>query len=98
MRRLRARNLLLVVAFLIMFAIGAATNPSSDSLRPFLLALSLTICAKLAIEFAFGLPMYFLYVRLQPTERPARVRVFVAMLGLVVFFLYVFYAGVGAHA
>jgi hypothetical protein len=98
-RRLRARNLLLIVVFLLTLMVGTATNPSPDKLRPLLLAMSLAICAKLVIEFAFGLPMYFLgYVRLQPTERAARLRVFIVMFGLVALLLYLFYAGVGANA
>lgn len=97
-RRIRARNLVLIGIFVSVFAIGAATNPSADRVRPFMLTLALTICAKLVTEYLFGLPMRFLYVQLQPSERSARLRVLAGVFATAAFTIYLFYFGPQGHA
>jgi antibiotic biosynthesis monooxygenase (ABM) superfamily enzyme len=98
-RRIRARNLVLIVIFASVLATGAATSPSADRIRPFLLALVLTLCAKLVVEYLFGLPMRFLaYVQLQASEPAARRRVLVGMVAAAGFTLYLFYFGPQGHA
>jgi hypothetical protein len=97
-RRIRARNLVLIGIFVSVFGISAATNPSADGVRPFMLTLALTICAKSVTEYLFGLPMRFLHVQLQPSERSARLRVLVGMFAIAAFTIYLFYFGPQGHA
>jgi hypothetical protein len=89
-RRIRARNLTVLSFFGSALAILALTNPSTDRARPFLIAVGLTMCAKVVVEYLFGLPMRMRVV-LQPSERAMRARVLVAALGVAAFLLYLFY-------
>ena len=89
-RRMRARNLTVLIFFASALAILALTNPSPARARPFLIAVGLAMCAKLIAEYLFDLPMRMRVV-LQPSERAMRVRVLGAVLGVAAFLVYLFY-------
>ena len=69
-----------VLCILVLLGGVAAVDTDSwdDPLRPGLLLLASTICLKLILEYLLRLPMTFLYVRLQPGARGARMRVAIA--------------------
>lgn len=97
-RRIRARNLTVLSVFAAALAILALTDPSTDRARPFLIAVGLTLSAKLVVEYLLGLPMRIPRLVLQPSERAVRARVLIGTLLVAAFLLYLFYFGPRAAA
>lgn len=87
-RLIMVRNGIMALTFAIAFGVGFLVRADSDALQPGLFALGIAMCAKVIVEYLFGLPMRLMPVVAWPRDRPRRVRVLLAALVVMGWMIY----------
>ena len=87
-RLVRVRNGIVALTFVVSFGVGFLIRADSDPLQPGLFAIGIALCAKVIVEYLFGLPMRLPPVIAWPRDRPRRVRVLLAAPVVMAWFIY----------
>lgn len=87
-RLIRVRNGIVALTFVVVFGVGFLIRADSDALQPGLFALGIAMCAKVIVEYLFGLPMRLARVVAWPRDRPRRVRILLSALMVMAWMIY----------